>query len=169
MKKKRRNLVNDIKYHYTYRITNIKEGMYYYGVHSCDCLPKEDIGVQYFSSSKNKEFIQDQKQNPENYKYKVLNTFSTRQEANKHEQFLHKKFNVRAHEKFYNKCNANEKFDTTGKGIFVDEDGKTILIEPTVAKKRGLKGVNTGKTLYYNIDGDVVLTYVNLQYFSFDL
>lgn len=29
---KRKNLVNDRKYHYTYRITNIKEGMYYYGV-----------------------------------------------------------------------------------------------------------------------------------------
>ncbi len=25
MKKKRRNLVNDMKYHYTYRITNIKD------------------------------------------------------------------------------------------------------------------------------------------------
>lgn len=65
-------------YHYTYRITNTKERMYYYGVHSCYCLPKEDIGVKYFSSSKNKEFIKDQKENPQDYKYKVLKIFETR-------------------------------------------------------------------------------------------
>ena len=64
-----------MKHHYTYRITNIIEKKYYYGVHSCDCLPKEDIGVKYFSSSKNKEFIKDQKENPQNYKYRLLKYF----------------------------------------------------------------------------------------------
>ena len=63
MAKKRRNLVNDMKYHYTYRITNIKEGMYY-GVHSCNCLPAKEIGITYFSSSK-KEFVKHQKENPQ--------------------------------------------------------------------------------------------------------
>ncbi len=72
---KRRNLVDDMKYHYTYRITNIKEGMHYYGVHSCNCLPKEEIGVTYFSSSNNREFKLDQKQNPSDYKYKVIKIF----------------------------------------------------------------------------------------------
>ena len=100
-----------MKFHYTYRITNIKEGMYYYGVHSCDCLPKEDIGVKYLSSSTDFDFIQNQKDNPQDYKYKVIKIFEARKEANKHEQFLHKKFNVRLHEKFYNKWNANDKFD----------------------------------------------------------
>ena len=106
----RNTRVNEMKYHYTYRITNIKDCMYYYGVHSCNCLPKEDIGVKYFSSSK-KEFIKHQKENPQCYKYKIIKIFNTRKEANKHEQFLHKKFNVRVHEKFYNKWNANDKFD----------------------------------------------------------
>ena len=72
---KRNNLVNDKKFHNTYRITNIKERMYYYGVHSCDCLPEEEIGLTYFSSSKNKEFIKDQKENPQNYKYKIIKIF----------------------------------------------------------------------------------------------
>ena len=118
MKKKRRNLVNDMKYHYTYRITNIKEGKYYYGVHSCDCLPKEDIGIKYFSSFKKKEFIKDQKENPQNYKYKVIKIFSTRVEAVKHEIFLHKKFDVKLHEKFYNEANQTSTgFDTTGKSF----------------------------------------------------
>ena len=70
----KRKRVNDMKYHYTYRITNIKDGMYYYGVHSCDCLPQEDIGIKYFSSSK-KQFIKDQKENPQDYKYKVVKIF----------------------------------------------------------------------------------------------
>ena len=60
----KRKRVNDMKYHYTYRITNIKERMYYYGVHSCNCLPKEDIGVKYWSTSKRDGFVEHQKKNP---------------------------------------------------------------------------------------------------------
>ena len=86
----KRKRVNDMKYHYTYRITNIKEGMHYYGVRSCDCLPKEDIGVKYWSSTKRDGFIDHQKQNPEQYKYKVIKIFGTRVEAIEHEIFLHK-------------------------------------------------------------------------------
>ena len=103
-----------MKYHYTYRITNIVEKKYYYGVHSCDCLPKEDIGVKYFSSSKNKEFKADIKENPQNYKYKVIKIFENRNNANKHEKFLHEKFDVKSNSKFYNGWNANEKFTTAG-------------------------------------------------------
>ena len=104
----------NMKYHYTYRITNIKEGMYYYGVHSCDCLPKEDIGIKYLSSSTNINFIKDQKENPHNYKYKIVKIFNTRKEANKHEELLHKKFNVIFNEKFYNKWNSNSTWTTAG-------------------------------------------------------
>ncbi len=104
----------EYKYHYTYRITNIIEKKYYYGVHSCNCLPKEDIGVKYFSSSK-KEFVKDQKQNPQNYKYKVIKIFKTRVEAVAHEIFLHKKFNVKMHKLFYNASNQTSTgFDAGG-------------------------------------------------------
>ena len=105
----------EYKYHYTYRITNIVEKKYYYGVHSCNCLPKEDIGVKYFSSSKNKAFKDDIKENPQNYKYKVVKIFSTRKEALEHEIFLHAKFNVGVNKKFYNGSKqTSTKFDTTG-------------------------------------------------------
>lgn len=127
MKKKRRNLVNDRKYHYTYRITNIKEGMYYYGVHSCDCLPEEEIGISYFSSSK-KEFVKHQKEHPQEYKYKVIKIFSTREEANYHEEILHAKFNVKDHKKFYNKHNACGKFDSSGMTTALDKDGNKHYI-----------------------------------------
>lgn len=111
-----------MKYHYTYRITNIKEKMHYYGVHSCDCLPKEDIGIKYFSSAK-KEFIKHQKENPKEYKYKVIKIFDTRDEANLHEEYLHKRFCVSRHKSFYNKRNANDKFDGASR---TDEDIKKL-------------------------------------------
>lgn len=105
-----------MNYHYTYRITNIKEKKYYYGVHSCDCYPKEDIGIKYFSSSKDKAFIKDQKENKSNYKYKVIKIFSSRKEAAQHEIYLHTRFNVKAHKSFYNRSNQTQtSFDTTGK------------------------------------------------------
>lgn len=128
MTRKRKNSVYDMKYHYIYRITNIKEGMHYYGVHSCDCLPKEEIGISYFSSSKNKEFIQDQKENPQDYKYKVIKVFSTRSEASYHEEFLHAKFNVKDHKLFYNKHNACGKFDPSGMVSCIDKDGNKHYI-----------------------------------------
>ena len=37
------------KYHYTYRITNIILNLHYYGVHSTNLIPKNDIGFEYFS------------------------------------------------------------------------------------------------------------------------
>lgn len=103
-------------YHYTYRITNIVEKKYYYGVHSCNCLPQEDIGVKYWSSSTIPEFIQDQKETPQNYKYKVIKIFETRKEALEHEIFLHAKFDVGVNKKFYNGSKQiSTRFDTTGK------------------------------------------------------
>lgn len=116
-------------YHYTYRITNIKDRMYYYGVHSSKCLPKEDIGIKYFSSSKNKEFIKDQKVNPQDYKYKIIKIFKTRREAIEHEIFLHDKFNVSINEKFYNDTKQTSMgFDTTGRATVKDKDGNIFLV-----------------------------------------
>lgn len=116
-------------YHYTYRITNTKERMYYYGVHSCNCLPKEDIGIKYFSSSKNKEFIKDQKENPQDYKYKIIKIFDSRKEAIEHEIFLHNKFNVGINESFYNKAKqTSTDYDTTGKASVKDKDGNIFLV-----------------------------------------
>ena len=116
-------------YHYTYRITNITERMYYYGVHSCKCHPKEAIGITYFSSSKRDGFIDHQKQNPEQYKYKVIKIFKTRIEAIEHEIFLHKKFNVGVNNKFYNdSMQTSTSFDTTGRASVKDKDGNTFLV-----------------------------------------
>ena len=148
---KNRKRVHEMKYHYTYRITNTLEKKYYYGVHSCDCLPKEDIGVKYFSSSKNKIFKEDIKKNPQNYKYNVVKIFETRKEAVSHEIFLHNKFEVGKNTKFYNGSKQTSTgFDTSGIK-FSDEVNKS-------------KGRNGGDKKYFK--NDAVMVKKDNKYFS---
>ena len=69
------------KFHYVYRITNTIENKHYYGVRTSKVEPKLDLGFKYFSSSKDKAFISDQRENKDDYKYKVIKIFSSREEA----------------------------------------------------------------------------------------
>lgn len=102
--------------HYTYRITNVIQNKHYYGVRTSD-NPAKDLGIKYFSSSKDKDFIKDQKQNPQNYKYKIIRTYKTRKEAIRLEIKLHNKFNVGVNESFYNRSKQTSTgWDTTGNG-----------------------------------------------------
>ena len=94
------------KHHYVYRITNKKLNKHYYGVRSCSYEPANDLGTHYFSSSTDKEFMRDQKEHPENYKYKIVKEFNNRKDAEYYEKFLHEKFNVTVNEHFYNKCKS---------------------------------------------------------------
>lgn len=94
--------------YYIYRITNLIEKKHYYGFrHSKTQDPKDDIGKNYFSSSTVKEFILDQKLNPQNYRYKVVARFDNKNAAATREVKLHKKFNVRMNPNFYNRTNAS--------------------------------------------------------------
>lgn len=103
------------KYHYVYRITNTKLNKHYYGTRSSNIEPFKDLGVKYFSSASDEEFRNDQKNNPQDYKYVIVSVFNSRKEAMQLEIKLHTKFNVGMNESFYNKCKASStKFDTTG-------------------------------------------------------
>ena len=103
------------KYHYVYRITNIQEKKHYYGVRSSKIEPKLDLGIKYFSSSKDKDFIQEQKDDKNIFKYKIIKTFDSREEAIKLEIKLHAKFNVGINESFYNKAKQTSTgYDTFG-------------------------------------------------------
>lgn len=94
------------KYHYVYRITNVITEMFYYGDRSCNCHPSEDIGIKYFSTSSLKLFINDQKENPQDYKYKIVRIFeSCRTDAKQLEVELHKRFDVKNNKKFINRSN----------------------------------------------------------------
>ncbi|MHB8098123.1 MAG: GIY-YIG nuclease family protein [Sulfuricurvum sp.] len=102
-------------YHYVYRITNTTLKKHYYGKRSSKLLPSLDLGIKYFSSSTDKEFKQDQKENPQNYKYKTVKTFYNSIEAVAFEIMLHNKFDVAKNIAFYNKAKQTAiGFDCTG-------------------------------------------------------
>jgi len=146
------------KYHFVYRITNTYINKHYYGIRTSEITPKKDLGITYFSSSSDKEFIKDQKENPQNYKYKVLKVFSTREEAIEMEIMLHKKFDIGINEKFYNKAKQTSKgFDTSG--IKLSEDHKKHISEgvkktnyiPSEAHKKMLREKAKGSLPQPNI------------------
>ncbi len=102
-----------MKVHYTYQITNTKIQRHYIGVRSCEETP--DIGVGYFSNSRDEEFMKEQKNNPQSFVYFVLREFDTRKEAVQHEIYLHNINDVAINPKYYNKSKQTSTgFDTTG-------------------------------------------------------
>jgi hypothetical protein len=122
-------------YHYTYRITNTKLNKHYYGTRTSKILPRSDLGIKYFSSSTDEEFKQDQKLNPSNYRYKVIRTFETREEAIGLEVYLHEKFDVGVNPNFYNKVKqSSSRFDNTGIKC-TDETRKKMSIASKGKKK----------------------------------
>lgn len=95
---------NIYTYHYTYQITNIKLQRHYIGVRSSKIHPFKDIGVVYFSSSIDKDFIANQKQNPYDYEYKILGLFASRRYAMQHEIELHETYDVARNPRFFNRA-----------------------------------------------------------------
>ena len=104
-------------YHYVYRITNTIIGKHYYGTRTSKGItPKEDLGTKYISSSLDKNFISEQREHPENFKYKVIRQFKDRVSATEFEIFLHTKYDVKTNPKFYNRANQTSTgFDFTFK------------------------------------------------------
>jgi hypothetical protein len=123
-----------------YRITNVVEKKHYYGVHSTKFEPKMDIGIKYFSSSKDKNFIADQKLNPQNYKYKIVQTFESRIKAIEREIILHNLFDVGISSKFYNRSKQTSLgFDTTGVAASEKSKQKTSEMHKGVPKSLEFK------------------------------
>lgn len=113
-------LIEQSKYYYTYRITNIKPWCpkkYYYGTRSSKIHPVKDLGIKYFSSSRDKQFLLEQKENPQNFKYKIIKIFKTRKEAINLEILLHEKLQVDKNPLFYNKAKQ------TSTGFYYDQGG----------------------------------------------
>lgn len=96
-------------YYYVYRISNKTSKIHYYGSRGSNKIPRNEIGISYFSSSK--YVLKDiKKYGKESFKYKILKIFTTRKEAYLYEKFLHEKFRVVTSEKFYNKTVAYTNF-----------------------------------------------------------
>ena len=104
--------------HYVYCITELDTNMQYIGKHSSHI---NDIGINYFSSSSNKSFIQNQKKNPDNYEYKILSVYDTAKIALIEESRLHYLYNVGTNVSFYNRCKSNLiGYDVTGRVVAKD-------------------------------------------------
>lgn len=92
--------------HYTYVIKNMCTGLLYIGVHT---------GTnEYWGSST--YLTEDIKRlGKHNFKKRILQVFSTREEAVSHEIVLHDKYDVALSERFYNKVKQTSTgFDSTG-------------------------------------------------------
>lgn len=123
-------------YHYVYRITNTTIKKHYYGKRSSKLSPTQDIGIRYFSSSTDKAFMQDQKDNPRNYKYKVVSVHTTAVLAMEKEIKLHAKFDVRKATNFYNLSNQTAVgFDFTGQLRPLTEATKIKISNSNKGKK----------------------------------
>jgi hypothetical protein len=145
-------MTSKIIYHYVYRITNIVEKKHYYGKRSSNVEPIRDLGQKYFSSSTNKHFIRDQKENPNNYYYKVVAIFSTPEDALLREITLHAKFNVGVNPSFYNKARQTSiNFDVTGieKSDTWKQNHSVIMSSKTLSQdhKNKISGALKGKKL----------------------
>lgn len=152
----------DTVYHYVYRITNTKINKHYYGKRSSKRLPIEDIGKYYFSSSKDKEFIKDQKNNPQNYKYKIISLYTTTKEALQKEIKLHNKFDVGINPNFYNRSKQTSTgFDTTGTSIKRVKKDKTL---PKIDKRKLPKSDEYKKIQSSKLTGKVRSSEQKLNY-----
>ena len=89
-------------YYYVYKITDKKRKKYYIGSRQSQIEPQKDLGNIYFSSSANKNFIAEQKREPNNFIYEIVDTFSTMKEAENYELELLKQTNALNSKKYYN-------------------------------------------------------------------
>ena len=117
--------------YYVYRITNILENKHYYGQRCQKTSPENDLGILYYSSSTDKSFISDQKQNPFNYRYKIVRVFDDKEQALRFEIKLHNKFDVDLNPNFYNKAKQ------TSPKFSYDSSGSKHTIETKI--KIGIK------------------------------
>lgn len=136
------------KYHYVYKITEKSTNMKYIGVRSCEILPHKDLGFKYFSSSVDKDFINKQKNNPENFLYEVLSIYDNRLEAINEEISLHEKYDVAKNPEFYNKCKSTSTyFDPSGKSVVIDNYGNRFLlnVDDPLILNGAVKSITSGK------------------------
>lgn len=143
-------------YHYVYRITNTLLNKHYYGKRSSKLPPAQDLGFKYFSSSKDKEFIKLQKENPQYFKYKVVKCFSIADLAIVYEIRLHTRLDVAKNPFFYNRAKQTSVgFKSSEYAIQVSADLRRGI--PLSSKHRtnisiGMQGKNSDiKKKYVNI------------------
>jgi hypothetical protein len=166
-------------YHYVYRISNTSDNMHYYGKRSSKIHPKEDLGIKYFSSSKDVTFLEDQKLNPQNYEYIIVAYCSTSKEALELEIYLHSYYKVGCNSRFYNKAaQTSVGFSTEGvkyseerkakmslinKGKKLSEEHKNKIRKASIGNKRNLGKKHSDKTRHKLSEAGKGLNNVNAK------
>jgi hypothetical protein len=135
--------MKNYKYHYTYLISNLnplRHERYYIGVHSGDILSADDNYMG--SSSFLKESINEA--GIDNFEKIIIAEFSSRDEAELHENTLHIEHNAAKNPLFYNKKNGTVGFHVTNESI---ANTTATLNDPnwkeTIGKERRRKIIET--------------------------
>lgn len=144
---------------YVYEIYNKITHKRYIGAKSTTGDPYTEIGKNYFSSSRDLDFKQDQRDNPDNYTYVVLAVFDNSEDADAHEHYLQKSFNVCKNDMFYNKITTSSKsgFSMYGKVTVKDKNGNTYVVEKTdpLYLSGELVHISSGKVTVMDAEGNV--------------
>jgi hypothetical protein len=159
-------------YHYVYRITNLVEKKHYYGKRSSKCDPKLDLGKIYFSSSLDESFKLDQKKNPQNYRYKVVQSFQSGKEAIIREAILHHKFDVGANPRFYNKTKQTPNGFDSSRSVTV-KDLRTnknfvMSMEDFEKSEDNIVGASSGSLNVKNLDTGETFRMLLSDFYSLD-
>ena len=130
----------------------------YIGVRSSELSPEDDLGVYYFSSSANTNFIKSQKDTPSDFHYDVLGVFDTRKEAANHEIELHNFYNVGSNPEFINQCKS------------ISTGYSTLGTKHTNPNKPGINNSNAKQKIVYlwdtsilKCDGNITSFYRNVN------
>ncbi len=155
------NFEPDGRNHYAYRVSKDRNNHYYGSRTDRD---NKTLGKGYFTSSRNLEFKNEFKANPEDYKVKIIRKFNNPGDKILFESYLHQKFDVKNHDSFINQSNQTAfGFDTTGKQLGSDhsrarpifklnlQDGKIIEEFETIAQaQKSIARGNVGDGLRKN-------------------
>lgn len=121
---------------YVYEIKNKLNGKRYIGSRKCEGNPQNDLGIKYFSSSHNKEFMKEQKEYPEHFEYHIIQIFENHKDALLKEIELHDLYNVSVNENFYNLAKQTSTgFTTNGLSIPKTDEWKRKISNAKKGKK----------------------------------
>ena len=128
---------------YVYQIVYLPTLKSYIGSRTRKGCNPIGLGIKYFSSSRNKNFILEQKNNPKDFLYFILKEFGKDYKSCiDYEIYLHNKYNVGVNKRFYNKSKQTSTGFSTA-GIKFDKEHCLKLSNIQKIRKRKLHSQET--------------------------